>query len=106
LATISQNSPQLYPLTKNLSGRTYSIVTNKEAKSYKKGTILAIVTRTKTETVINHLRIGSYKRNQVIEINHDIFNSMKLISRKVFPKAENVDLFHVQNYKSSQIQIN
>jgi hypothetical protein len=55
--------------------------------------------------VINHLRIGSYKRNQVIEINHDIFNSMKLISRKVFPKAEKVDLFHVQNYKSSQIQI-
>jgi hypothetical protein len=34
-------------------GELYSIVTNKEAKV--KGTILAIVTRTKAETVINHL---------------------------------------------------
>jgi hypothetical protein len=41
--------------------------------------------------VINHLhRIGSYKENQVIEINHDMANSMKLISRKVFPKAKEV----------------
>jgi hypothetical protein len=53
----------------NLSiGELYSVVTNKEAKG-KKVTIMAIATGTKAETVINHLhRIGSYKRNQVIEI--------------------------------------
>jgi transposase len=73
----------------NLSmGELYTVVTNKEAKG-KKGAIVAIVAGTKSETVINHLqRISSYKRNQVIEITLDIPNSMKLIARKVFPKAK------------------
>ena len=65
----------------NLSmGELYTVVKKKEAKG-KKGTIVAIVAGTKSETVINHLqRISSYKRNQVIEITLDMANSMKLIA--------------------------
>jgi transposase len=81
----------------NLSmGELYTVVTNKEVKG-KKGAIVAIVARTKAETVINHLqRISSYKRNQVIEITLDMANRMKLIARKVFPKTKQItDRFHV-----------
>ena len=90
----------------NLSmGELYTVVTNKEAKG-KKGTIVAIVAGTKSETVINHLqRISSYKRNQVIEITLDMANSMKLIARKVFPKAKQVtDRFHVQKLALEAVQ--
>jgi transposase len=90
----------------NLSmGELYTVVTNKEAKG-KKGAIVAIVAGTKSETVINHLqRISSYKRNQVIEITLDMANSMKLIARKVFPKAKQVtDRFHVQKLALEAVQ--
>jgi transposase len=90
----------------NLSiGELYSVVTNKEAKG-KKVTIMAIATGTKAETVINHLhRIGSYKRNQVIEITLDMANSMQLISRKVFLKAKQVtDRFQVQKLALEAVQ--
>jgi transposase len=90
----------------NLSmGELYTVVTNKEAKG-KKGAIVAIVAGTKSETVINHLqRISSYKRNQVAEITLDMANSMKLIARKVFPKAKQVtDRFHVQKLALEAVQ--
>ncbi len=90
----------------NLSmGELYTVVTNKEAKG-NKGAIVAIVAGTKSETVINHLqRISSYKRNQVIEITLDMANSMKLIARKVFPKAKQVtDRFHVQKLALEAVQ--
>jgi transposase len=90
----------------NLSmGELYTVVTNKEAKG-KKGAIVAIVAGTKSETVINHLqRISSYKRNQVVEITLDMANSMKLIARKVFPKAKQVtDRFHVQKLALEAVQ--
>ena len=90
----------------NLSmGELYTVVTNKEAKG-KKGAIVAIVAGTKSETVINHLqRISSYKRNQVVEITLEMANSMKLIARKVFPKAKQVtDRFHVQKLALEAVQ--
>lgn len=90
----------------NLSmGELYTVVTNKEAKG-KKGAIVAIIAGTKSETVINHLhRISSYKRNQVVEITLDMANSMKLIARKVFPKAKQVtDRFHVQKLALEAVQ--
>jgi transposase len=90
----------------NLSmGELYTVVTNKEAKG-KKGAIVAIIAGTKSETVINHLqRISSYKRNQVTEITLDMANSMKLIARKVFPKAKQVtDRFHVQKLALEAVQ--
>jgi transposase len=86
-------------------GQLYNVVTNKEAKG-KKGAIVALVAGTKTETVINHLqRISSIKRNQVIEITLDIANSMKLIARKVFQKANHVtERFHVQKLALEALQ--
>lgn len=90
----------------NLSmGELYTVVTNKEAKG-KKGAIVAIIAGTKSETVINHLhRISSYKRNQVVEITLDMANSMKLIARKVFPKAKQVtDRFHDQKLALEAVQ--
>jgi transposase len=86
-------------------GELYTVVKNKEAKG-KKGAIVAIVAGTKSETVINHLqRISSFKRNQVIEITLDMANSMKLIARKVFPKAKQVtDRFHVQKLALEAVQ--
>jgi transposase len=86
-------------------GQLYTIVTNKEAKG-KKGAIVAIVAGTKTETVINHhQRISSIKRNQVIEITLDITNSMKLLARKVFQKANQVtERFHVQKLALEALQ--
>jgi transposase len=90
----------------NLSmGELYTVVTHKEAKG-KKRAIVANVARTKAETVINHVqRISSYKRNQVIEITLDMANSMKLIARKVFPKAKQLtDRFHIQKLALEAVQ--
>jgi transposase len=90
----------------NLSmGELYTVVTHKEAKG-KKRAIVANVARTKAETVINHVqRISSYKRNQVTEITLDINNSMKLIARKVFPKAKQLtDRFHIQKLALEAVQ--
>lgn len=90
----------------NLSmGELYTVVTNKKAKG-KKGAIVAIIAGTKSETVINYLkRISSIKRNQVVEITLDMANSMKLIAKKVFPKAKQVtDRFHVQKLALEAVQ--
>jgi transposase len=86
-------------------GELYTVVTNKEAKG-KKGAIVAVVAGSRSATVIDHLqRISSYKRNQVIEITLDMTNSMKLIARKVFPKAKQVtDLFHVLKLALEAVQ--
>ena len=90
----------------NLSmGELYTIVTNKAGKG-KKGSIVAIIAGTKADIVINHLlKIDTKKRNQVLEITLDMANSMKLIAKKVFPKAKQVtDRFHVQKLALEAVQ--
>lgn len=86
-------------------GELYTIVTNKNAKG-KAGSIVAIISGTKAEQVIDKLlKIPSAKRNSVKEITLDMANSMKLIAKKSFPKATQVtDRFHVQKLALDALQ--
>jgi len=86
-------------------GELYTIVTNKKAKG-KKGSLIAIISGTKTEEVIEHLsKIDYNKRLSVKEITLDMANSMKLIAKKSFPKATQVtDRFHVQKLALEALQ--
>ena len=78
-------------------GELYTIVTNKKAKG-KKGALVAIFAGTKTAQLIEHVsKIESSKRQAVIEITLDMANSMKMITKKCFPKAMQVtDRCHLQ----------
>lgn len=86
-------------------GELYTIVTNKKAKG-KKGSLVAIIAGTKADVVIEHIcKIDYKKRQSVKEITLDMANSMKLISKKCFPKAIQVtDRFHVQKLALEALQ--
>jgi transposase len=86
-------------------GELYTIVTNKKAKG-KKGSLVAIVAGTKADIVIEHIcKIDSQKRQSVKEITLDMANSMKLISKRCFPRAIQVtDRFHVQKLALEALQ--
>jgi transposase len=86
-------------------GELYTIVTNKKAKG-KKGSLVAIVAGTKADQVIEHISKIDYKmRSCVKEITLDMANSMKLISKRCFPKAVQVtDRFHVQKLALEALQ--
>jgi transposase len=86
-------------------GELYTIVTNKKSKG-KKGSLVAIVAGTKTDQVIEHIsKIDYKKRSSVKEITLDMANSMKLISKRCFPKAVQVtDRFHVQKLALEALQ--
>jgi transposase len=78
-------------------GELCTFVTNKLSKG-KKGTMVAMVNGTKSENVIFELnKMSEEQRNKVKEVTLDLSSSMKLIVKKVFPKATLViDRFHVQ----------
>ena len=86
-------------------GELYTVLTNKTAKG-KKGSIVAIVSGTKSEEVIEVLRKIPYeKRCLVEEITLDMASTMGLIARKSFPKASQViDRFHVQKLAYDALQ--
>lgn len=86
-------------------GELYTIVTNKKAKG-RKGSLVAIVSGTKADEVIEHIsKIDYEKRQSVKEITLDMANSMKLISKRCFPKAIQVtDRFHVQKLALEALQ--
>lgn len=86
-------------------GELYTIVTNKKAKG-KKGSLVAIVAGTKADQVIEHIcKIDCQKRQSVKEITLDMANSMKLISKRCFPRAIQVtDRFHVQKLALEALQ--
>jgi transposase len=86
-------------------GELYTIVTNKAAKC-RKGTIVAIVLGTASETVIAALqRIPEQVRAQVKEITLDMADSMHIIVRRCFPNAIRViDRFHVQKLAYDALQ--
>lgn len=86
-------------------GELYTIVTNKKFKG-KKGSLVAIVAGTKADQVIEHISKIDYKsRCCVKEITLDMANSMKLISKRCFPKAIQVtDRFHVQKLALEALQ--
>lgn len=83
----------------------YTIVTNKAAQG-KKGSIVAIVSGTKAEKVIEVLnRIPEKQRLQVKEITMDMAGSMEMIARRSFPAAMRVtDRFHVQKLATEALQ--
>jgi transposase len=86
-------------------GELYTIVTNKKFKG-KKGSLVAIIAGTKADQVIEHInKIDYKKRSYVKEITLDMANSMKLISKRCFPKAIQVtDRFHVQKLALEALQ--
>lgn len=86
-------------------GELYTIITNKKAKG-KKGAIVAILSATKVEPIIEQLlKIPISKRNKVKEITLDMANSMKFIAKRCFPKAMQVtDRFHVQKLAIEALQ--
>jgi transposase len=86
-------------------GELYTIVTNKVAKG-KKGSIVAIISGTKADVVIQVLnKIPKEQRDKVKEITLDMANSMKLIATKCFTKAIPVtDRFHVQKLALEALQ--
>ena len=86
-------------------GELFTIVTNKEARG-KKSCLVAIIAGTKADQVIEHLfKIDYKKRSYVQEITLDMANSMKLISKRCFPRAVQVtDRFHVQKLALEALQ--
>jgi transposase len=83
----------------------YTILTNKKFKG-KKGFLVAIVAGTKADQVIGLICKIDYKKQSIVkEITLDMANSMKLISKKCFPKAIQVtDRFHVQKLALEELQ--
>ena len=86
-------------------GELYTVLTSKKAKG-RKGSIIAIIKGTKSETVIgNLLKINRKLRLNVKEITLDMAGSMKLIAKKCFPNATQVvDRFHVQKLATEALQ--
>lgn len=86
-------------------GELYTIVSNKSAKG-KKGTIVAILKGTNSESIIPLLqKLPEKARNKVKEITLDLAGSMGLIARRCFPNAMRViDRFHVQQLASEALQ--
>ena len=87
------------------NGELYTIVTNKEAHGCK-GSIVAIVLGTDSDTVLHALRqIDSRLRNKVTEITLDLADSMRRICHYAFPRAKRViDRFHVQKLALEAVQ--
>jgi transposase len=86
-------------------GELYTIVTNKSAHGCK-GTIVAIVSGTKSDEVIQALeRIAEELRDKVKEVTLDMSDSMRRIVCSCFPKAIRViDRFHVQKLAYDAVQ--
>ena len=86
-------------------GELYTVVTNKAAHGGK-GTIVAIVSGTESEKIIETLeRIPEAIRAKVKEVTLDMADSMHRIVRSCFPKAIRViDRFHVQKLAYDAVQ--
>jgi transposase len=86
-------------------GELYTVVTNKSAKG-KKGTMVAILKGTSSESIIPLLlQLPSKARNKVREVTLDLAGNMGLIVRKCFPQASMViDRFHVQQLATEALQ--
>jgi transposase len=86
-------------------GELYTVVTNKEARG-KKGTVVAILNGTKSETIIPILQqIPEKLRAKVKEITLDFAGNMGLIAKRCFPNAMQViDRFHVQQLATEALQ--
>lgn len=79
------------------SGEPYTVLTGKERHGGK-GSLVAIVSGTKSEDVIKILeKIPEEALNKVEEVTLDLSESMRKIVRRCFPQAKRViDRFHVR----------
>ena len=86
-------------------GELYTVVTNKAAGG-RKGAIVAIVSGTESDVVIQALeRIPENVRDKVKEITLDMADSMRKIAKSCFTKATRViDRFHVQKLAYDALQ--
>lgn len=86
------------------NGELYTILTNKAARGGK-GTLVAMVEGTKSETVIQAIeKMPRGKRLKVKEITLDLSPTMRLIAKRCFPNATLVnDRFHVQRLMGEAI---
>lgn len=86
-------------------GELYTVLTSKEGKG-RKGSIVAIIKGTRSDTVIEYLlKINRKLRLNVKEITLDMAGSMKLIAKRCFPNATQViDRFHVQKLAIDALQ--
>lgn len=86
-------------------GELYTVVTNKQAKG-KKGTLVAILNGTKSDTIIPILQqIPEKLRVKVKEITLDLAGNMGLIAKRCFPNATQViDRFHVHQLATEALQ--
>jgi len=87
------------------NGELYTIITNKSAKG-QKGSLVAIVRGTKSETVISILmKMPERIRKRVQEVTLDMASNMNLIIKRCFPRASRViDRFHVQKLVAEAVQ--
>lgn len=86
-------------------GELYTIVSNPEARGGK-GSLVALVKDIKAQDVIDTLKlIPEDLRSMVKEVTMDLSNSMNLIVRRCFPKANRtIDRFHVQKLACDALQ--
>lgn len=87
-------------------GELYTVLTNKAGKG-KKGTLIAMIKGTKSDSIISILneKIPYDLRCKVKEVTLDMANSMNLIVKHCFPKANKViDRFHVQKLALDALQ--
>jgi transposase len=87
------------------NGELYTVLTNKEGKG-KKGTLVAIIEGTESNSVIDVLeRIPEKARELVKEVTLDMAGSMNKIVKRCFPVASLViDRFHVQKLAYDALQ--
>jgi transposase len=87
------------------NGDLYTILSNKAAHG-KKGAIVAIVEGVNAETIVPIInKIPVEQREQVIEVTHDLSDSMRKIVTQCFPKARHtIDHFHVQKLANDAVQ--
>jgi len=86
-------------------GELYTVLTSKKAMG-RKGSIVAIIKGTKSDTVIEYLlKINKKLRLNVKGITLDMAGSMKLIAKRCFPNATQIiDRFHVQKLAIEALQ--
>lgn len=86
-------------------GELRTILSNKAAHG-KKGAIVAIVEGTNADTIIPVIcQIPLEEREKVVEVTHDLSESMRKIVTHCFPNARHtIDHFHVQKLANDAVQ--
>ncbi len=87
------------------NGELYTFVTNRDRHTGE-GSLVAVVSGTKSEDVIQVLRrIDEEERMKVEEVTLDLSDSMRKIVSTAFPKARRViDRFHIQKMACEAVQ--